>query len=108
MNPSMPAELVELENRLRDRPQDEPTADLRDCVLRAVAESALRKQLSAGRWDGWYWAAIAVGVLVVTNLSMISASQTEFPVRPTPGPSQMSAESQALRHLESRQEGQFK
>ncbi|MGD0770495.1 MAG: hypothetical protein ABSB42_20105 [Tepidisphaeraceae bacterium] len=110
MNPySMPMELVELENRLRARPGDEPTAGLRDRVLQAVAESVLPEQpSSAGPWDGWYWAAVAAGILIVLNLSMISASQDEFSARPALSPNQTSAELQTLRMLEAQQEGIFK
>ncbi|MGD0390799.1 MAG: hypothetical protein ABSC42_17785 [Tepidisphaeraceae bacterium] len=100
---SMPAELVELENRLRARPGDEATAGLRDRVLRAVAESS-----SAGALGAWHWAAIAAAALIVLNLSMIWASQEEFSVRPALGPNQVAAEFQALRQLETQQEGAFK
>ncbi len=106
---SMPPELVELENRLRARQGEDPTAGLRDRVLQAVAESLVPGQpLPDGAWDGWYWAAIAAGILIVLNLSMISASQDEFSVGPAPGPNQMGAELQALRVLEVQQEGIFK
>jgi hypothetical protein len=106
MNPhSMPAELVELEDRLRGRAGEEPGAGLRDRVLRAVAEAAAPAQSSVA---GWHWAAIAAGVLVVMNLSMISASQTEFSLGPASGLNQMAAELAALRQTEARQEGIFK
>ena len=110
MNPhSMPAELVELENRLRARPGGEPTAGLRDRILQAVAASALAEQPpSAGPWDGWSWAAIAAVVFIVLNLSMISASQTEFSDRPAISTNQITEEVQALRQTEAQQEGLFK
>ena len=58
---SMPNDLIELENRLRSRADTEPTIDLRDRVMKAVAaELAVPQQTSlAGRWDSRYWAAVA-------------------------------------------------
>jgi hypothetical protein len=105
---SMPADLVELENRLRVRPGHEPPADLRDRVLRAAAESALKRQSSVERWNSWYWAAVAAAVLLVMNLSMVSALQTQYSVRPTPGANQLTAELQAMQQLEAEQEGTLK
>jgi len=111
MNPhSLPRELVELENRLRHRACDEPTAALRDRVLRAAgAEAALSERSpGTGRSNAWTWAAVAAAVVVVMNLSMISASLTEFSIQPLTSPNQMAAEIQAIRLLESQQEGTFK
>lgn len=101
---SMPAELVELENRLADRAAGEPGAGMRERVMRAVAEAAAPARSSGG----WHWAAVAAGVMVVMNLSMICASQTEFSIDPGPGLNQMGAELAALRQAEARQEGMFK
>jgi hypothetical protein len=107
---SMPPELLELENRLRARAGDEPGAGLRGRVMQTVAaELATRARPSAAEtWNGWWWAAIAAGVLIAMNLSMVVASQNEFTLRPAPSPNQMTAELQALWLLESQQEGQFK
>jgi hypothetical protein len=105
----MPGDLVELENRLRARPHSEPSAGLRNRVLRAAAEAALPVQSSSpGQSEGWYRLTIAAAVLVAMNLSMIFASQSEFSVRSVSSPNQMATELQALRLIESQQEGQFK
>jgi hypothetical protein len=105
----MPRVLVELEDRLRGRPVDRPTPGLRDSVLRAAADSTLPVRSSyAGPWKAWYWAAIAAGVLIVLNLSMISASQDELSVLPARSLDQVAAEIQALQALEAHQEGAFR
>lgn len=101
---SVPEELIELENRLARRAAVEPTAGLRERVLRA-AESALREQSRpAPRW-GW---GVAAAVLVAMNLSMIFASRSEFSVRPGLNNNQLGDEVQALRAIESQQEGAFR
>jgi hypothetical protein len=107
---SMPPELVELENRLlRREGGDAGAAELRDRVLRAISEPPLSSQPpSTGRWAGWYWAALAATVLLVLNLSQITASESEFSLLPQPNPNQTAAEYQALRQLESQQEGMLK
>ena len=107
---AMPKELVEVEKRLRGRVYDEPTAELRERVMRTVAaELAKPRQASFfGEWDVGAWAAVAAGVLVVLNLSMISASQNEYSIRPAHGANQMLAEIRALQRLEAQQEGSFK
>jgi len=106
---SLPKALAELEDRLRTRPAVKPTAGLRDRVLRAAAASALPSETSsAAPWKTWYWAAIAAGILIVLNLSMISASHDEFSIRPAGQPDPMAAEMQALRLIEAQQEGTFK
>jgi hypothetical protein len=108
---SISTELLELENRLRNRSADEPPAHLRDRVLGAVAtELAVpRQSASGGQWDSGWWAAVAAAVLIVLNLSMICASQNEFSIRPARGTSQqITTEIQAVRQIESQQEGLFK
>jgi hypothetical protein len=104
-------ELAELENRLRGRAGAEPSADLRDRVLRAVASELAvpRRSPKAGQWDSGWWAAVAAGVLIVINLSMVCASENEFSVRPACGNQQQrTTEIQAVRQLEAQQEGLFK
>ncbi|MDP9174459.1 MAG: hypothetical protein M3O30_11415 [Planctomycetota bacterium] len=105
----LPQELIDLENQLRARPISSPTAGLRDRILRAAAESASPPQSTpAGQWTSGYWAAAAATVLIVMNLSMISASPNEFAIAPAPSPDQIAAELQALHQFETQQEGQFK
>jgi len=104
---SMPQDLAELENRLRNRSDAEPAIDLRDRVMRAVAVELARPVRSApiGRWDNLYWAAVAAGVLIVLNISMLFASQDEFSIWPAPSAHQMTSEIQAIQKLEAQQEG---
>ena len=112
MNPhSMSPELTELENRLKNRAGPEPTADSRDRVLGAVAVELARpaQAPSVPQWDSGWWAAVAAGVLIVLNLSMASASENEFSLRPASNAGQqITVEFQALRQLEAQQEGIFK
>jgi hypothetical protein len=108
---SMSSELVELENRLRARPDDaEESGDQRSRVMAAVAVELAkpRQSSSAGQWDVRYWAAAAAAVLIVLNLSLICASQDEFSVWPMRDANQMTVELQAIRQVEARQEGTFK
>jgi len=108
---SISKELLELENRLRNRSADEPLTHLRNRVLGAVAtELAVPRQSALSpQWDGGWWAAVAAGVLIVLNLSMVCASQNEFSVRPSRGAQQqITTELQAVRQLEAQQEGLFK
>jgi hypothetical protein len=102
---SMPRELTELEYRLGGRPSVEPSAGLRDRVLRAAESALSERSSSAGQRDGWAWAACAAAVLIAINLSMISASQSEYLLRSVSSPNQIGAEVQALRLLESQQQG---
>jgi hypothetical protein len=105
----MSTTFTEFENRLRDRLDHEATADLRDRVMTAIgAELARPAQSSARRWDNQYWAAVAAGVLIVLNVSMVWASHDEYSVSPAHGSQQMTAEIQAIRQLEMQQEGIFK
>jgi hypothetical protein len=104
-------ELAELENRLRRRAGDEPSADLRDRVLSAAANELAvpRRFPNAGQWDSGWWAACAAGLLIVLNLSMVCASENEFSIRPGRGTQQqITTEMQAVRQIESQQEGLLK
>lgn len=107
---SSPAELTELANRLFARSVDEPTGALRNRVMQSVAhELALPQQPSSvGQAGDWQWAAIAAAVLIVMNLSMVFASQTEFLVWSRPNRDQTASEIHAVRVLEAQQEGAFK
>lgn len=103
----LPENLRDLEDRLRSR-VFEPDLGLRARVMRAVeseivaTEPAQRPAASAG----WGWAAIAAAIVLVANLSMISASQNEFSLEPAPSANQASAELRAIQRLEN-QEGRF-
>ncbi len=112
MNPDpMSEELIELEKRLRFRPVEGQPPELRQRVLNAVADAVAQTPapaVPAGRWDIRYWAAVAAVVFVILNLSMISASQTEFSAGPAVSPDQLKAEIQTLRQLESQPERPFK
>jgi len=105
MNPhSLPPELMDMENRLHARPADQPSPGLRARVLQAAASATP----SSSQWNAWAWASIAAALLVAVNLSMISASQTEFSIRPARGPDQFTTELQTLQQLEAQQEGVLK
>jgi len=108
---SMSRELVELENRLRARPNDAGESDeLRSRVMGAVAvELAKPLQSSrAGQWDGRYWAAAAAAVLIVMNLSLVSASREAVSIHPSVNSDQLSLELQWVRQLEAQPEGILK
>jgi hypothetical protein len=105
------AELKDLEDRLRQRRNAEPPADLRIRVLRAVAAELAKPAESSGltRWGAEWWAAVAAAVLLVANLSMVSASQSAFSIRPAGDPAQqMAREMQVIGQLEAQQEGILK
>jgi hypothetical protein len=108
---SMSDELMKLEAQLRSRSVDEPPADLRQRVLNAVAVTTAQSPapvISGSQWDIHHWAAVAAVVFVVLNLSMISASQGEFSSGPAVTTNQITTELQALRRVETQQEGPFK
>ena len=109
--PSISTELTELENRLQSRTDIEPAAAFRDRVLSVVATELAKPAQSppVPRLDSAWWAAVAAGILIVLNLSMVSASGNEFSIRPMRNAEQqMTTEFQALRQLEAEQEGLLK
>lgn len=103
-------ELTELENRLAARTVDGPTAALRDRVMQSVTdELALQqKPSSIGQSEDWNWVAIAASVLLVINVSMISASRNEFSIWSAQSRNQTVSEIQAIRLIQAQQEGTFK
>jgi hypothetical protein len=108
---SMSPELIELETRLRARPVEEPTADLRQRVLNAIAHEsrqALTSGPDSGSWNIRHWAAVAAAVFVVLNLSMISASQGEFFGASAVSGHPTAMELRTLRQLETQQERSVK
>jgi hypothetical protein len=104
----LPKELRQLENRLRGRTCAQLPGGMRDRVLASVAEAnSQRRSPARDQWDAWSWAAVAAAVLVAMNISLVSASQNEYSVRPVPAPIQVGAELQILQQFEF-QEGSFK
>ena len=86
---SLPPELVELENRLRDRPgenhvRENMAGGMRDRVMSAVrAELAMSARVplhspASNSCGGWCWAAVAAAVLIALNLVVVDGSATEF------------------------------
>lgn len=105
----MSKELVELENRVHQRTDLEPTAEFRHRVMSAVGSELARScHASARTRDGRYWLAAAAAVLIVLNLSMVSASQDEFSVRPGRSLNQMVSDFHAIRQVEAQQVGIFR
>jgi hypothetical protein len=102
---SLPPELSDLEARLRARPNIEPV-NLRQNVLSAVAAELA----TTPRWNLLYSAAASAAamLLIVLNLSLISATHDEFSIRSAATAAQMTAELQALRQFESQPEGTVK
>jgi Tfp pilus assembly PilM family ATPase len=106
----LPAELLELEGRLRGRFDAGASGDLRKRVMRAV-ESDLAGETpssSARSGGGWYWAAMAAAAIIVMNMSLIDSTRTEFSRRAAHGHDQMTSELQAMGQLEAQQEGILK
>jgi len=104
--------LDDLENRLRYLAPGEHTGGhphLRDRVMRAVniELTAQKHSTESLQLPAWYWPAIAAVILIVMNLSLVSASRDSFSLHPMSG-NQITAEIHALEILESQQQGQFK
>ena len=100
-------DLTDLENRLRKRHDPRPAVDLRDRVLRAVAAELAqpRQSSSVPHWQSGWWAAVAAGILIIMNLSMICASDSAFSARAPTAPRQLATDLQDVRLLESQLEG---
>jgi hypothetical protein len=86
--PELPDELERLERELAERPCPEPSADLRDRVLRLVEASLdgaelRRAEPARPRAGGWLSFAVATAatVLVWINLSMSAANATSYDLR---------------------------
>lgn len=77
-NNLMPTELADLEQRLGARPGLEPSSALRDGVMRAV-EAELNRP-PHGQASGWNWAAVAVTMLLVLNLSAVWGVKDRYSV----------------------------
>jgi len=77
----LPPELAELESRLRSRIGYEPSAGFRARVVGA-AERVHASRPMVIQWGPMQWSAAAAAILIVLNLSMISASQTAFSLDP--------------------------
>jgi hypothetical protein len=115
-NDSMPGELVELERRLAGRRVaggDAAGVGMRQRVLAAVAGELARQERGRGRaWlsamGEWGWPMGAAAALFVLYLSMTSASQDAFSIRPAGDAQQMVAELQVIGALEAQQEGASK
>lgn len=99
----MTDDFLQLENRLRLNRHQMSNPELRDRIVRAVATELS----SAPRWDGWRWLATAAVVLLVLNISMISASQNEFTSGPVGDGDQLSAELHAIKMIEAQNNRDF-
>ncbi len=105
-DPGLPRELEHLERALARRPCPEPSAGLRDRVLRTVeAELALaaprRAESLRNRSGGWlsFAAATVATVLVWVNLSMSAANATSDDRRPPVEPHALDETAQQIRDL---------
>jgi hypothetical protein len=98
---TMPPELMELEDRLAHRPGEEPSAGLREEVLRRVGQilAAGEPRAAGAPMNGWWWGAAAAAVLIVLNWSMVSASGEQLSVGTAPDVGAVAAHFQALREL---------
>jgi hypothetical protein len=98
---SLPPDLAELERDLVGLPQIEPSADFAQRVLGSV-HNALRHRPTAaatpaGRWRSW--AAVAAAMLVVINLSMSAAADTDWHLTDDVEPRRVTALADELRVL---------
>jgi hypothetical protein len=107
MNESeLPDELERLERELAERPRPEPSADLRDRVMRTV-EAELggaelrRVQPPRTRAGGWlsFAAAAAATVLIWANLSLSAANATRYDLRLPAEPRALDETARQIRDL---------
>jgi hypothetical protein len=104
----LPEELRELENRISRLSMGSPSADFRSRLLGAVnTELAMRLSTPPAR-DSWYWITAAASILIVLNVSLISASRCEFSFGPSASPAPLTAELNALRTVENQMTGKYK
>ena len=111
MDHPLPRTLQKLENGLRAQLRYEPSLTLRGQVMSAVeAELSLSVGSSPTKpgWDGWSLMAVAAAVMVVLNVSLISASHNEFSVGSSNGVDSLSTELRALQSAENHNNGDFK
>lgn len=104
--PKLPSELERLERELARRPRPEPSAGLRDRVMRAVEAELGRAEpcraepprMRAHGWLGFAVAAAAT-VLIWMNLSMSAASATRYEMSVPAEPHTMDETARQLRDL---------
>ena len=116
--PELPPELERLQRELADRPRPEPSAELRDRVMRQVraelapAESGRAELARAGRLEaesarrqkqknGWlaFAAGMAATVLLWMNLSLSAAHATSSNLQMPAGPRSVDATARQIREL---------
>lgn len=99
-------DLSEFESRLAGLMAGDAPPNLRRRVIDAVdVELASDRRRIDREWN-WYWPAIAAAVLVVINLSFVSASQEAYSIQPVPTNHQLASEIHAIRAIEN-QPGEF-
>ncbi|HWB53271.1 MAG TPA: hypothetical protein VG722_03735 [Tepidisphaeraceae bacterium] len=101
-------ELTEFENCIREALRKEPEIDLRNGVIRAVHTELKASKEALSTNQSWLWAAIAASVLLVMNLSMISASRDAFSISPREGSQSISMELQAIQMITAQQKGSLR
>lgn len=106
INP-LPPDLIDLEERLRNRPSAEPSFDLCERVIFAARQVCETRRKSWWRGSDLLSAAAAV-VLVFLNLSTVVASQKSFTLRVERNGNQVVSEFQSLRAAEAQLERTFK
>jgi hypothetical protein len=108
--PSNLDDLIELENRLLALAVDKPSVEFRQRVLRA-AEAELQNSRGDDvpqAWDCWSWMALAAAVLIVLNVSLISASSSEFTNGPSISADSVHSELDAIRIFDESANGKHK
>ncbi|HEY1687165.1 MAG TPA: hypothetical protein VGG19_20560 [Tepidisphaeraceae bacterium] len=101
-----PKQLAELENRVRGALAVEPSSNLRNRIMRNVG-SELTITGRSNQSANWYWPAIAAMVMIVFNLSYVSASRNEFMLQPKADMQQLAGQFHQLQIMQAQEEKLF-
>ena len=99
--PQLPPELKRLERLVAERDRPEPSADLKERVLRSVEAELLQAELPPQPVAGWwaFAAAAAASMVLAFNLSLSAARATSYDLRLAAGPQSLDASLRQIREL---------
>lgn len=101
VSPQLPSDLERLERLLAGRERPEPSADLRERVIRSMEAELWRAELPPTHTNGWwaFAAATAASVVLLFNLSLSAARATSYDLDLTAGRQSLDASLRQIREL---------
>lgn len=99
--PELPPDLERLERLLAGRERPEPSADLKERVIRSAEAKLLGAELPPQRANGWwaFAAATAASVVLLFNLSLSAARATSYDLDLAAAPQSIDASLRQIREL---------